>query len=193
MTRVYPRGCGGTTPLPVSSSRRVYPRGCGGTTSTPDMALRRVYPRGCGGTFRGRSVAKLNLGSIPAGAGEPTQSTRLASRSPVGLSPRVRGNPNSTLTQRPLNAGLSPRVRGNRLVAACPLTVRGLSPRVRGNQPIAQSQAFKGLSPRVRGNRGTPGETLAGLSPRVRGNLKRDPICLCGSIPAGAGEPYVTA
>ena len=155
MAGVYPRGCGGTSPLalvgaaPMGLSPRVrgnprragravdgqgsIPAGAGepptGSCRTPDPA---VYPRGCGGTFTGLSAGTTytglsprvrgnpmrrdpghrGLGSIPAGAGEPscvssmviitwvyprgcggTIESWVVVSSVKGLSPRVRGNP----------------------------------------------------------------------------------------------------
>ena len=63
-----------------------HPRACGGT----EVAVT-VYPRACGGT----AVVKLR--------------TRVV----VGLSPRMRGNPNASAGIRDMDWGLSPRMRGN--------------------------------------------------------------------------------
>ena len=111
-----------------------------------------VYPRVCGGTG---GVAAANL-------------------SPVGLSPRVRGNP----------IGCRMRTPGLRSIPACAgepgfhdlaVPVAEVYPRVCGGTHTAPS----GLT------------TSMGLSPRVRGNRilgKRRPI-IPRSIPACAGEP----
>ena len=128
-----PAGAGEPPPAPPRRSRhRVYPRGCGGTCLS---AWNGAHPGGLSPRVRGNpletgQVAK-ELGSIPAGAGEPPPprprqntgrvyprgcgGTSLAHDTilPVGgLSPRVRGNPAADAPHR-LNSGSIPRVRGN--------------------------------------------------------------------------------
>ena len=76
---VYPRACGGTIGLVTGCDsfekgvNRVYPRACGGTGATvfawsPPAGL---SPR-MRGNLRARRHRELNIGSIPAHAGEPT-------------------------------------------------------------------------------------------------------------------------
>ena len=111
-----------------------------------------VYPRGCGGTCAvcGRATRRL------------------------GLSPRVRGNPDELLLDFlgvgsiPAGAG-EPRQRGGQSAG------KRVYPRGCGGTLgwLARKRWRKGLSPRVRGNR------------RWSGARARRP----GSIPAGAGEP----
>ena len=140
----------------------------------------------------------------------------LFSASPVeGLSPRVRGNPRSSI----MGAGCSavyPRVcGGTRRNAGLSTTPKGLSPRVRGNpaqglgavvhigsipacagEPADRPRGYAdpGVYPRVCGGTRRLVELPAGqdgLSPRVRGNP--NPVASAGksewSIPACAGEP----
>ncbi len=112
----------------------------------------RVYPRGCGGTA---------LFRLPA--------TRV-----VGLSPRVRGNPDR---HGGVDAG------------------RGSIPAGAG-EPIRAAIQRPKLSVYPRGCGGTATDPMfdrfiGGLSPRVRGNRAPPPFGrgIHGSIPAGAGEP----
>ena len=134
--------------------------------------------------------------SIPACAGEPANdvaalvnkrvyprvcggtSVRAATRSPgQGLSPRVRGNPERKATTRPPMRSIpacagepGKGVRNGSLFAVYPRVCGGTS------QRRILKAAGQGLSPRVRGNR--YGSRL------VRGGA--------GSIPACAGEPWLT-
>ena len=152
-------------------------------------------------------------GSIPACAGEPLSSARLARC--LRVYPRVCGEPQS-VARDDLTAGSIPRVCGGTSSSRSGRAERyGLSPRVRGNrkhQPrtgpgigsipacageptpgAAQQKRRPGLSPRVRGTLyRAPGHRLAiGLSPRVRGNRIEGQFLahVEGSIPACAGEP----
>ena len=172
----------------------VYPRVCGGTIS-----FRRV-PVNFGGLsprVRGNLAAVISvlpwMGSIPACAGEPQLEFWL----PVGNSvyPRVCGGTTCCCIFDTVLVGLSPRVRGNpqhslnhqrspRSIPACAGEPRRIShdypsyevyPRVCGGTRwlFVRSALFRGLSPRVRGNRIS---TLWGATET-------------GSIPACAGEP----
>ena len=158
-----------------------------------------VYPRACGGTRP--AASKMAVGSIPARAGEPElcispQPTRSIParagepwRAPElqGLSPRVRGEPGTSLAMGsiPARAG-EPRGRSGAGVA----TSGGLSPRVRGNRPPGLDLGMYGLSPRVRGNRQSRGQRP--VYPRACGGTStfrpRE-----RSIPARAGEPDFTS
>ena len=96
----------------MATGGRVYPRGCGGTAQ-----LRRIAPNSDGLSPRvrgnryddagGLSVA----GSIPAGAGEPLQRNR--PRRPRGVYPRGCGGTDQACPYPKPRVGLSPRVRGN--------------------------------------------------------------------------------
>ena len=132
---------------------RVYPRVCGGTsaTETRQHALG-VYPRVCGGTcWRPRN--------------SPTRK---------GLSPRVRGNPESCSNSR-LTTRSIPACAGEPLARRNAVVLQQVYPRVCGGTLGKRMRSWprKGLSPRVRGNRAA----------FCRFELKTR------SIPACAGEP----
>ena len=167
---------------------------CGGTPFTSRLVHSRY---GLSPRVRG-NPAQLpgnvaGEGSIPACAGEPCLSGRISASAEVY--PRVCGGtrPVSPPAAQPL--GLSPRVRGNPArraglsvtagsIPACagePPGLPGPGARVRvyprvcgGTQAVpAGSRLTRGLSPRVRGNRAAGVKSEVGL----------------GSIPACAGEP----
>ena len=112
--QVYPRACGGTSPLPTTHPiDTVYPRACGGTCViyidggpseglSPRVRGNRVTPvritqdrNGLSPRVRGNLVMIAEgvflPRSIPARAGEPPAPSPAGSTR--GLSPRVRGNP----------------------------------------------------------------------------------------------------
>ena len=167
--RVYPRVCGGA---PIASTeeilarRRVYPRVCGGAMKAIDLHAV-VYPRVCGGA----ADARLDNGSIPACAGEPTVS-HLA-----GLIPALRGR--STGARR-----VYPRVCGG----AAPSSYKSRPPV--GSIPACAGEPSP-VCPR--------GSTDGGSIPACAGEPWRGPSVTCpnlrrsrlagGSIPACAGEP----
>ena len=114
----------------------------------------RVYPRVCGGTSRKRAAAA----------------------SAIGLSPRVRGNPqrrrDCLRARRSIPARAGEPVAGRRVVVSA-----RVYPRVCGGTPPQRSLL----------------SYAGGLSPRVRGNLvsSRAPASGRRSIPACAGEPQI--
>ena len=132
---VYPRACGGTMVCEhAHNHRRVYPRACGGTVrrrASFDWCLG-LSPRLRGNRLRrsGRSILglsprlrgnqrtatqRLNGGSIPAPAGEPSNRLAVRTCSDIGLSPRLRGNHGQwRAVSLCADSGLSPRLRGNR-------------------------------------------------------------------------------
>ena len=172
----------------------VYPRVCGGTAllASPSNRAAGLSPR-----VRGNRVAlqrvRLDVGSIPACAGEPSCSSLSCSARPVY--PRVCGGTDVACRPDSSSSGLSPRVRGNheqhgssdhqhRSIPACagepsgnPRRPHGgtVYPRVCGGTAprVAVENVTHGLSPRVRGNP---------LLPEIGGKEDR-------SIPACAGEP----
>ena len=214
--KVYPRVGGGTglEPEHIEYARGLSPRGRGNPNRhTLRLMPVKVYPRVGGGTFppahrrpplhglspRGRgnldplAQRRLQPGSIPAWAGEPTTETLSFFLSRVY--PRVGGGTVScSLLPRPAD-GLSPRGRGNLQHLFNPFNVAGSIPAWAGEPTeCAQRRAGRKVYPRVGG--GTDdiikiNMPRTGLSPRGRGN----PVALVpkmvrgGSIPAWAGEP----
>ena len=177
-----------------AGNRRVYPRGCGGTTSPSGSPcpLMGLSPRVRGNPISSRCSTRF-AGSIPAGAGEPRDSgnTMLAKR----VYPRGCGGTAGTATVSVMPVGLSPRVRGNphgRIIAQL---FRGSIPAGAG-EPRADTRLAGLRRVYPRGCGGTRSLIASpplwlGLSPRVRGNLGDRLLCVhpVGSIPAGAGEP----
>ena len=190
-----PAGAGEPFSSGVSSRlTRVYPRGCGGTgrDSPPLSTIWGLSPR-----VRGNPTSPIwgirCAGSIPAGAGEPNSWMCCAQTS--GVYPRGCGGTLARRVGLPRREGLSPRVRGNR--GAGPAR-----PEARGSIPAGAGEPGASPAPEVRRRvypRGCGGThdgrpavpAASGLSPRVRGNrgqlgrIGEDQ----GSIPAGAGEP----
>ncbi len=172
----------------------VYPRGCGGTYLK--SMLTRQYaglsPRVRGNPARAFGAMRL-IGSIPAGAGEPTSSHALSEV--VMVYPRGCGGTylKSMLTRQ--YAGLSPRVRGNPARAFGAMRLIGSIPAGAG-EPTSSHALSEVVMVYPRGCGGTYLKSMltrqyAGLSPRVRGNLLKVDVdqAVWGSIPAGAGEP----
>ena len=173
---------------------RVYPRACGGTFRCRRALsmLSGLSPR-VRGNLRGLLRLQWSDGSIPARAGEPTRATvrwlrrrvypracggtfqtRPAPGTPMGLSPRVRGNPRSSWT-RPIGWGSIPARAGEPSRYGLTFRMPKVYPRACGGtrRPRRRQPAPQGLSPRVRGNR------------KADCPLSR----WMGSIPARAGEP----
>ena len=178
----------------VAVKPRVYPRVCGGTRRT-SFSLEREW--GLSPRVRGNLVRFFtevpNRRSIPACAGEP-QGAAIPCRE-IGVYPRVCGGTVRRHRESQSPLGLSPRVRGNPKSIFLLVVLGGSIPACAGepSQPPHWAQGQK-VYPRVCG--GTTSSPLdrrnhAGLSPRVRGNLKDvdDGITSVGSIPACAGEP----
>ena len=184
---------------PIASDRRrclteVYPRGCGGTTFSGSAAWRGtgLSPRVRGNQLPS-ALNRVPVGSIPAGAGEPSSDPRLL-RQPW-VYPRGCGGTHTRTTLDEQIRGLSPRVRGNR---GDPLPVSpatGSIPAGAGEPaPPRPGRGWGTVYPRGCG--GTIAVRLSeasaeGLSPRVRGNqlMPDHMLTVDGSIPAGAGEP----
>ena len=102
-----PRGA-----FPVCGHRGVYPRVCGGTRDVRDVPARHggLSPRMRGNLPRAAWDA-LVAGSIPAYAGEPCHHVGCARRDEVY--PRVCGGTAMHSRKMPICWGLSPRMRGN--------------------------------------------------------------------------------
>ena len=149
-----PRVRGNRGPAPLDPQRRGSIPACAGEPAgcCPLSARKPVYPRVCGGT----------------GAGDYTSGVAR------GLSPRVRGNPYSSILARKLPRSI-PACAGEPGRRNPPEGKLRVYPRVCGGtaKSFARGQLRRGLSPRVRGNRRR----------RRRTTPRR------GSIPACAGEP----
>ena len=91
---------------------RVYPRGCGGAKKQirPRWKREGLSPR-VRGSHPQAAIAKLRYGSIPAGAGEPTDSAPVHGSNRVY--PRGCGGAHRKPRQGRSLQGLSPRVRGS--------------------------------------------------------------------------------
>ncbi len=182
-----------TAPLPPP----VYPRVCGGTLPylRGYLPLRGLSPRVRGNRGGLRTMA-LQLGSIPACAGEPPMAHEFHLGCPVY--PRVCGGTSSRRTHWEPVTGLSPRVRGNRGRRNRRERLRGSIPACAGEPTSGRSSGpFGSVYPRVCGGTYSSCFLLAawrGLSPRVRGNLLQRGLKADhrGSIPACAGEPCAT-
>ena len=178
--------------------RGVYPRACGGTVLVriPTDLVHGLSPR-VRGNLAQRGFADVQLGSIPARAGEPAR--RCAECSADMVYPRACGG--TVLRTAYINkaAGLSPRVRGNRAGQRVAGVGVGSIP-ARAGEPtwIGLLGSSCVVYPRACG--GTVEQRWQildreGLSPRVRGNQPpaADAGSGRGSIPARAGEPRVVA
>ena len=153
---------------------RVYPRVCGGTGAKPMVRppFKGLSPRVRGNHARGRAGAGA-AGSIPACAGEPPlqPGANLIS----GVYPRVCGGTGTAAASSRTPIGLSPRVRGNRGGELGNGQGPGSIPACAGEpRPAAGSAGRSEVYPRVCGGTlpfsACDGAPL-GLSPRVRGNL----------------------
>ena len=177
--RVYPRVCGGTGagPSPPADNHGLSPRVRGNRClRVADRAIDGSIPA-CAGEPRGHRSGSPRHGVYPRVCGGTSKSTR-ETRSPRGLSPRVRGN---------LTASLSP-VPEDRSIPACAGEPRPPSGRPRCPRVYPRVCGGTTEQPKLNG-------TNRGLSPRVRGNPRRvagvpGPP---GSIPACAGEPASAA
>ena len=131
--------------------------------------------------------------SIPACAGEPFATP--ATPSPTPVYPRVCGGTHAVRAGDRIGPGLSPRVRGNPQSTSPSPDTKGSIPACAGEPYAGTSMAGQGqVYPRVCGGtrfRWRAGWGGNGLSPRVRGNHNRQPAQqdFLRSIPACAGEP----
>ena len=167
---------------------------CGGTNRNWP---RHYSPWGLSPRVRGNLVVIVlpfaGVGSIPACAGEPFEST--GARQWVKVYPRVCGGTVDAGLSDSSEWGLSPRVRGNHRYGISPPRPPRSIPACAG-EPATQA-ALAELStvyPRVCGGTAKPVRCIPvpeGLSPRVRGNLHTGHPAGkgLGSIPACAGEP----
>ena len=154
MTAVYPRVCGGTLIIssPVSGCRGLSPR----VRGNPPAPLQAIHTPGSIPACAGEPTTPAPLQAIPAVYPRVCGGTRPAKASPKsggGLSPRVRGNPDSPRDSRPATRSIPACAGEPSWPSSSRLTSR-VYPRVcGGTQGIAIAQcAADGLSPRVRGN-----------------------------------------
>ena len=167
---------------------------CGGTI---DIFARRAHAGGLSPRVRGNLAAAgehyLDLGSIPACAGEPAALLVPHNRSRVY--PRVCGGTLYPVAPVNCRLGLSPRVRGNQSGLPCPQAAIRSIPACAGEPPGMRSRMRSlRVYPRVCGGTSSgcsAGLVADGLSPRVRGNQSGLPCpqAAIKSIPACAGEP----
>ena len=145
------------------------------------------------GNHRQHRLHHLDQGSIPAPAGEPAQSRRLAALGTVY--PRACGGTVHRQRRRLTDHGLSPRLRGNQGRASLDL-MRTRSIPAPAGEPLRAEDRDDSTKVYPRACGGTqittaPGFSPNGLSPRLRGNhdCNGDRQKLPRSIPAPAGEP----
>ena len=177
---------------------RVYPRVCGGTPPALDTiaAERGLSPR-VRGNLAGLDGDAVQVGSIPACAGEPHHQSRVQALWQVY--PRVCGGTGRSEAPDPQGPGLSPRVRGNRRPHSARTACHRSIPACAGEPRLRRCRtARRTVYPRVCGGTGlswSPRATKGGLSPRVRGNRAEAAVlgALLRSIPACAGEPRAGA
>ena len=190
-----PAGAGEPTPPAATRARiQVYPRRCGGAPlpHSSESSSKGLSPQVRGSRGRGPRAA-ARVGSIPAGAGEP--STGADRGSFGGVYPRRCGGAADVAGLKADVSGLSPQVRGSRLRGlANPMEV-GSIPAGAG-EPTRRSVRSRStrVYPRRCGGARTScsiSSAAPGLSPQVRGSPVRAgrPGVRRRSIPAGAGEP----
>ena len=173
----------------------VYPRACGETTTAArgGAAVLGLSPRVRGNPSGCISVF-FSARSIPARAGKPNPSSVPSSASPVY--PRACGETSWRSRVFRRRWGLSPRVRGNPESDLYALARPGSIP-ARAGKPSKRNpfRETNTVYPRACGETALAIPDVRagdGLSPRVRGNPSDIAIrhCLPGSIPARAGKPY---
>ncbi len=194
-TRSIP-ACAGEPPGIGKEAGRgaVYPRVCGGTcvSLAANACERGLSPRVRGNLLRIQRT-RVDIGSIPACAGEPRTWTRSNTKNKVY--PRVCGGTHTPVAPRRPAKGLSPRVRGNHAAAGDRVRLVRSIPACAGEPgTLWPSRPSATVYPCVCG--GTRSGHVAavdspGLSPRVRGNRKitKQHSISNRSIPACAGEP----
>ena len=143
---------------------------------------------------RGRRHKQASrLRSIPARAGEPGLGTPAAAR--MRVYPRACGGTRASRLPLPSCRGLSPRVRGNPNSAGQTVARIGSIPARAGEPPCrSPCKPLREVYPRACGGTRSNAPTWivgCGLSPRVRGNPQGSspPAWCVRSIPARAGEP----
>ncbi len=181
----------------VPARETVYPRTRGATSysitgSNPAGGL---SPHARGNRARG-GATRVPARSIPARAGQPRSPARRHGRDSVY--PRTRGATTIWRLGQRSRSGLSPHARGNLLRQLRARYRLGSIP-ARAGQPksVPLGPATVTVYPRTRGATGfggLGGNPASGLSPHARGNLAADvgEHRAGGSIPARAGQPYLS-
>ena len=196
-----PNTCNGSIPARAGEPHRipvlptlpaVYPRACGGTSRRPSPfhRLSGLSPRVRGNRLVGGGSFALTR-SIPARAGEP--SAVLTAGFPIKVYPRACGGTGNRWFPCNSPIGLSPRVRGNRSWWAWSGLLLGSIP-ARAGEPEPQPEPVRRLRvyPRACGGTRCGGRQVGnrhGLSPRVRGNPSANPRA-CGGTPWQIDIPY---
>ena len=152
-----------------------------------------VYPRACGGTPHIHLLVADKDGLSPRLRGNPDSQGKVSVI--LGVYPRACGGTRLVGYVGPQQSGLSPRLRGNRQVPLPAwLAPRSIPAPAGEPMQVWQARVNEAVYPRACGgtlHRGVPPNTFGGLSPRLRGNhytrLHRGGYG--GSIPAPAGEP----
>ena len=173
----------------------------------------RVYPRRCGEANRQWFLESLawglspqvrgslwpwlqfadSPGSIPAGAGKPSETRQ--SKSQCQVYPHRCGEALRIAGQRRIVQGLSPQVRGSPLDVLGATWHSGSIPAGAGKptQSRKRRRIYRVYPRRCGEAMGRTGEpaVMEGLSPQVRGSLTdpQEDAFGDGSIPAGAGKP----
>ena len=166
-------------PLTVAAGapqRRSIPACAGEPRDAPATpSARKVYPRVCGGTGRTSTPSRTGLGLSPRVRGNPHRID--AAILLLEVYPRVCGGTRRASGRRWRGGGLSPRVRGNQTGDHHAATSFGSIPACAG-EPVVRwrSIMWYPVYPRVCGGTAS-GWTIwrfcIGLSPRVRGNPGR--------------------
>ena len=202
LRKPYPR-CRGSIPAragepgilrPRGRGQSVYPRACGGTSAAPYPSAHfwGLSPRVRGNQRPGRPAFQPGR-SIPARAGEPNRPVHRDWR--LGVYPRACGGTYCRILMVTSPVGLSPRVRGNQTtVQHLNEHIRSIPARAGEPGPSFGQLPCQKVYPRACGGTRRVACRLRsswGLSPRVRGNhAGRNADGLPSrSIPARAGEP----
>ncbi len=152
---------------------RVYPRACGGAQSPIAIQStdRGLSPRVRGSPAPARRWRSVR-GSIPARAGEPCFAN--TARPVPGVYPRACGGARSAAPPRHRTLGLSPRVRGSPETTSPFTQALGSIPARAGEPPLLPVRDIRArVYPRACGGAimaTIPAIAWWGLSPRVRGS-----------------------
>ncbi len=173
---------------------RVHPRSRGGAGATVATGTGHLGPSPLArGSRLETGDWRLERGSIPARAGEPTRAE--SQRPAKKVHPRSRGGAQSPVGSTREKGGPSPLARGSHSMNRALLSSLGSIP-ARAGEPSSRRefQHLGRVHPRSRGGadaQGRRARAWQGPSPLARGSRRsRDPPHQrAGSIPARAGEP----